>query len=215
MNRYLPIVLRAFTERIKQPEQEIKFRKRHDPKWPRAVLVFDTETTTDPTQRLLFGSYRFCRWERDSTLKCVEEGIFYANELPERDPGGFACLQKYAIEHKADVARGCATGLVFMSQEKFAQKLFWAAYDTRALIVGHNLPFDLSRIGLDWHPARKRYEGGFSPALGQYEDRKTGAMREDHYVSRVRFKKIDSKRSLIGLSQPRPDRSAARESFEG
>ena len=51
--------------------------------------------------------------------------------------------------------------------------------------------------------------------LGQYQDRKTGAMREDLYLSRIRFKKIDSKRSLIGLSQPRPDRSEKRERFEG
>lgn len=188
MNRYLPMVLRAFTERMKQPERATKVRKRNDPKWPRTVLVFDTETTIDPTQRLLFGSYRYCRWIKDCTLKCMEEGIFYANELPELDPDGFACLQKYAVENKAEVAPGCATALVFMSQEKFARKLFRAAYDTRALIVGFNLPFDLSRIALDWRPARSRYEGGFSLPLGQYADRTTGAMREDLYISRVRFR---------------------------
>jgi hypothetical protein len=40
------------------------------------MLVFDTETRTDASQRLLFGSYRFIESGR-----CLEEGIFHADDL--------------------------------------------------------------------------------------------------------------------------------------
>jgi hypothetical protein len=43
---------------------------------PESMLVFDTETTVDATQRLLFGSYRFI-----SQGTCEEEGLFYADDL--------------------------------------------------------------------------------------------------------------------------------------
>ena len=51
------------------------------------MFVFDTETRTDASQRLTFGSYRFFV---DNQLR--EEGIFYADELPSRDR---ETLEKY------------------------------------------------------------------------------------------------------------------------
>jgi hypothetical protein len=93
VTRHLPIVIRAYTEREFKPKFEQSTPQRHDPKWPPPVLVFDTETTIDPTQRLLFRSYRYGRWNRDKRLLCVEEGLFYADELPVCDPEAFAVLQ--------------------------------------------------------------------------------------------------------------------------
>ncbi len=77
--------------------------RRGPPRWRRAVLIFDTETTVDPTQRLLFGTYRYGRW-RGRQLVIVEEGLIYADELPTRDPAGFAALQRSFAEPGAAVA---------------------------------------------------------------------------------------------------------------
>src|SRR5712692_2147380 len=51
-------------------------------KWPEEVLVFDTETTIDTAQKLNFGAYRRCKL-RSSGYQCVEEGLFYADNLGE------------------------------------------------------------------------------------------------------------------------------------
>ncbi len=37
-------------------------------RWPDGVLLFDVETTTDRAQRLIFGWYRYARWQPDGTL---------------------------------------------------------------------------------------------------------------------------------------------------
>ena len=47
---------------------------------PDAMLVFDTETRTDRTQRLTFGSYRFI-----VDGKLVKENLFYGDDLPVND----------------------------------------------------------------------------------------------------------------------------------
>jgi hypothetical protein len=89
-----------------------------------------------------------------------------------------------------------------MSRSEFVKKkLFPVAYDVRGLIAGFNLPFDLTRVAVDWKEARRFYEGGFSLVLNDYAGKK-GARCEDIYVPRLRLKHIDSKRSLIALTRP-------------
>lgn len=61
---------------------------------PESMLVFDTETTIDATQRLLFGCYRFI-----DQGQCKEEGLFYADDLATKD---LKTLQCYAAKHHAD-----------------------------------------------------------------------------------------------------------------
>ena len=60
--KHLPIAVRAFTERVKPAKPKGSRSWGSVRRWPRFVLIFDTETTTDTTQRLLFGSYRVCEW---------------------------------------------------------------------------------------------------------------------------------------------------------
>ncbi len=67
-------------------------------KCPDAMLVFDTETRTDETQRLTFGSYRFFEKGR-----CIREGLFYGDDLPR---GDLAVLKKYVKTHKAETETG-------------------------------------------------------------------------------------------------------------
>ena len=66
---------------------------------PKHFLIVDTETTADAAQRLLFGCWRYCRTHDDAdglVLDCVQEGVFYADDLRERDPSGFAEVQARA-----------------------------------------------------------------------------------------------------------------------
>src|SRR5450631_3259228 len=73
------------------------------------------------------------------------------------------------------------------------------------MVVGFNLPFDLSRIASSAGAARRRYHGGFSFVLWEYTD-KNGSVRENCYRPRIAIKHIDSKRALIAFTSTKdPD----------
>lgn len=200
----ITIAVRAWTERLAAESDSSSSRKRAanqsnatHAKWPRNVLIIDTETTTDATQALKFGSYRYCRWTSSSHLECVEEAFFYAENLPERDPEGFAQLQAYAAANSAAVTG--SRKLALLTRREFLNRVFWPAADSgRALIVGFNLPFDLSRLASAWGEGRGPYWKGFSLVLAEYKD-KSGIWQENRYKPRVCYKPKDSKRAFIGF----------------
>jgi len=171
--------------------------RRRPTKWkePQRTLVIDTETTTDPFQQLNFGVWRYYVDRRNGLPGrfCVQEGIFYADDLPERDPEGYAVLQAYAESHDADVAPGRDTSLRLLSRSEFVEKVLWRyAYRNRATVVGFNLSFDLSRLAIASAPARSRFAGGISLKL----------FHTERYRPRIAYKTIDSKRTLIGFTTP-------------
>jgi len=174
----------------------------HDPTWPDSVLVFDTETSTDEAQRLLFGAYRYLRWNGQE-LACASEGLFYGDDLPERDPVAFEELKRYAENHRADVPPGMDPTLYLMSRCEWVEEVLWnASYKSRCLVVAFNLPFDLSRLAVSVGEARGRYRGGFSFALWDYEDGRTGERRENKFRPRVLVKHIDSRTAFVEYSRP-------------
>ncbi|MGB6821173.1 MAG: hypothetical protein WBE21_03760 [Candidatus Acidiferrales bacterium] len=92
----LPVAVRVYPQPQNTKSEHHHARKpwRH----PDAMLVFDTESRTDPTQRLTFGSYRFI-----VSGQCSEEGLIYADDLPSED---VAVLQKYVETHEAAIPEG-------------------------------------------------------------------------------------------------------------
>jgi len=194
----LPLAVRVYPEPKNAREQK---QDNHPPRhwrYPDAMVVFDTETRTDATQRLMFGSYRLI-----VAGQCREEGLFYADDLPARD---LEILKNYAATHSADVAEGNAE-LRLLTLSEFLDKFYRAAYKSRCLLVGFNLPFDLSRIAGDVAPARGRFAGGFSLGLWFYTD-KSGRKRRHQNRPRIGIKQIDSKRALKGFTgQNNPDKS--------
>ncbi|MDP9370917.1 MAG: DNA polymerase [Chloroflexota bacterium] len=185
----LPVAVRAYTT----PRLGGKaMRKRsRGISLPTTVLVIDTETTADKTQRLTFGS-----WRMYDDGQLVDEGLFYGDDLPADDR---TVLIEYIRAHAAE-------GLRLLSRREFLREVFWKlAYKARALIVGFNLPFDLSRLACDWGEARAAYyTGGFSHILWDYE--RDGVRRESRYRPRLAIKSIDSKRALTGFLRRRaPD----------
>ncbi|MEP7352783.1 MAG: hypothetical protein ABI824_06085 [Acidobacteriota bacterium] len=161
------------------------------------MFVFDTESRTDATQRLTFGSYQFY-----VDGKCHEEGLFFADDLPAKDK---ATLERYVATHKPRVVEEGDQKLRLSTRSEFVDRLYWAAYKTRCLLVGFNLPFDFSRVGFDFSNARGRFQGGFSLGLWSYRD-ESGVERPNHFRPRIGIKHIDSKRALKGFtSRNSPD----------
>src|SRR6185437_8945478 len=156
----LPIAVRVYPEspQIERKTSEGKKRWRR----PDAMFVFDTETRTDTTQRLIFGSYRFLQ-----AGKCLEEGIFHADDISE---GEREILRTYVSEHSAPMISDGNLDLLLLTKRQFLDKFYRAAYKGRCLVAGFNLPFDLSRIAHDSTNARGRFAGGFSLGIWSYID---------------------------------------------
>lgn len=81
----LPVATRAWMQRCNpqrddrsktQPSGREKYRQQ-PATWRNSVLIFDTETTIDKTQRLTFGCYRIGEWQGDGWLAIREEGFFH------------------------------------------------------------------------------------------------------------------------------------------
>jgi hypothetical protein len=187
---HLPIAVRIYPEpHDSTPNQAQQAeRSRRNQQRPSAMLVFDTETRVDATQRLTFGSYRFLR-----DGECQEEGLFYADDLTESER---TLLDRYSKDHEADAID---SKLRFLTLKEFLSRFYRAGYKSRCLMVGFNLPFDLSRLAHDFANARGRFAGGFSLGFWSYFD-KDGIERRNQYRPRVGIKHIDGKRALKGFT---------------
>lgn len=183
----LSLAVRVYPQSGKPPRERAPRRQSNTPE---AMFVFDTETRTDATQRLMFGSYRFYTGKR-----CLEEGIFHADDLTVDE---LDTLKRYVASHKPETVGGVRE-LRLLTRDQFAERLYLAAYKGRCLLVGFNLPFDLSRIALGFGKARQSFLGGFSLDLWSYLD-KLGVRRSNHYRPRLCIKQIDSKRALKGFT---------------
>lgn len=142
----------------------------------------------------------------------VEEGLFYADDLPRRDPTGYAGLMEYVKSHPlGDIdfdVLDAGRQLRLLSARQFTHDRFWrAAWDLRAMVACFNFPFDISRLAFKATEARGTrgpshrdpFAAGFSFALWGYED-ENGRWRENtKYRPRLAVKHIDSKRALKGF----------------
>lgn len=215
-----PIAIRAFTERINnapkhpQPLDKVPTRPKH-------TLILDMETSIDGTQRLLFGSYRRGVWLTAKKLAIVEEGVIYADDLPKRDHQGLEVLRSYIKTHQPDVAfeinrtlhrQGIwlTRTLQLLSQREFLQQIFWKwAFQQGAVVVGYNLPFDLSRLARHAGQARRsKPRGGkhrpasgasmdeFSLRLYEYLD-ENQTRQENRFRPRLAIRHLDRKKAFI------------------
>jgi hypothetical protein len=153
------------------------------------TLVLDTETTTDEKQLLRFGfamihgmsgeeihqryTLGILKPEDADTLRTA--GFFYNPDVLTE--GEIALLKKYCERVQlSDLARRlgveCApyderyVKLFCLPVSRFV-RYFYALQKKRDtyMVMGHNLPFDLSRLATDWTEARKTMSGGFTLKL--------------------------------------------------
>jgi len=165
-------------------------------KWPNAALVFDTETKTDPTQKLNFGCFRRYELKRNS-YSCVEEGLFFADDLRRADRTVLERCVNNPLNVPGTEAFPPQLQLKLMSRNVFVRQCFWGAVRRGDLIVGFNLPFDLSRLAVKFTEARK---GGWSLALTLRKSKKTGDTEVDIERPRIVVTSINSKMAFFKLS---------------
>ena len=177
----------------RSPTRKSKASSRTPKLWPDHALVWDTESTLDLEQKLNFGIWRFCKLQ-DGVYVSVQEGIFYGDGLPAKD------IQKavrYAKNKLADrLVPEADRELVVLTRSEFVERVFWESVRAGALIVGFNLPFDISRIAVRWTAARN---GGFSFVLSQ--NSKKGV--ENIHRPRVRIAPLNGVAEKIELTAVR------------
>jgi hypothetical protein len=166
-------------------------------KWPDYTLIFDTETTTDTSQSLTFGAYRFCRVTPNGAYACLEEGLFRADNIDSRS---LKIMREYVRNNAPETPKDGPDKLSLYSRSDFVEKVLWEAVQAGAMVVGFNLPFDLSRLAVDWSKARN---GGWSLVLSLRRSKKTGKMEPNPDRPRIRVTSKDSKSAFIALMRPR------------
>lgn len=175
--------------------QKKEWKRRWSAKWPRHCLIFDTETTIDATQKLKFGCYRRCRLD-GGVYRCIEEGLFYAEDLPAKE---IEVLRKYRKNRKnvptIEYFPARMT-LGLMTRSSFINRVFWVAIRKWQPIVGFNLPFDLSRLAVRAANGRK---GSWSLVLSIRKSRKTGELVANADRPRIVINSMNSKMAFIKL----------------
>jgi len=166
----IPLYLRCYVDYAKNQV----FVPKNEPKQSNSiVLAFDTETTTDQYQNLLFGS---CGKWINGKLQYLY--LFYADDLPK---------------NKIRIIESCGKkhNRIILSRTEFVEKIFYPnVYHARAKCVGFNLPFDLSRLAIHFGKSRKMYNG-FTLKLGNNPN-----------IPNIVIKSILRKASFIEFTKP-------------
>jgi hypothetical protein len=169
-----PIAIRAYSERSDREPlgSRLPSNEMGASEW---TLVFDTETTVDAAQQMRFGFFQVRKGE-----KLEREGLFFdGNTLAAAEESK---LRAYAQRHRLEL----------MTTVEFRTGIFLKyGYVRQGMIVGFNLPFDISRIAVSHSSARREMRGGFSFDLtGKGED------------PRVRVKHLSPRAALIDFGIP-------------
>lgn len=208
MKNRTPLFLRAHTVSAQSNKAKVDYASRKngtinstpEPQWPDYALIFDTETTIDERQALNFGFYRFCRYGQSGTYICIEEGLFYADELRLASPEALAVVKQYIETRPAETPTGYPSDIKLLTRSEFIERVFWRALlNANALVVSFNLPFDLTRVAVDCCQARRRNEG-WSLVMSKDEAPKTGTVRHNPFRPRIKITPKDSKAAFIRLT---------------
>ncbi len=163
---------------------------------PKYVLVLDTETTTDTLQSLNFGIYQFCELGTDGNYGCREEGAFYADDLDSRQS---EVLRRYVRDRNSKRAKN-ELKLRLYDRRTFVEKVMYTAIQAGATIVAFNLPFDLSRLAVEYRVARGAGGRGWSFVVFRYRNKAKGEWLPNSFRPRVQLRPKDSKAAFIRLA---------------
>lgn len=164
---------------------------------PRYVLLLDTETTTDAKQSLNFGAYQFCEADRRGNYVCLEEGLFHADDL---DAAQLEVLRKYVRNENRKRPGISCPKLKLYSRDAFVEKVFHIAIQAGAAICAYNLPFDLSRIAVEYRVARGAGKRGWSFVLFRYWNKGKSQWLPNSFRPRIQLRPKDSKAAFIRLA---------------
>ncbi len=164
---------------------------------PKYVLVLDTETTTDARQKLNFGAYQFCEVGSRGNFVCQEEGLFSADDL---DPDQLEVLQQYVANENRKIAKNQQRRLKLYNRSDFVEKVMYPAFQAGAVIVAFNLPFDLSRLAVEYRVARGAGRRGWSFVVFRYKHPETHEWLPNTFRPRFQLRPKDSKAAFIRLA---------------
>lgn len=137
------IALRCFIDDHNKPYGMVNKSKYVKP----IVLALDTETTKGKYQNLLYGSCGI--WINGREIGFY---FFYADDLKDEK---IKVVKDYAIPK----------GYKVSSRKEFLEKIFYPyVYTDRAVCIGFNLPFDISRLSRGYTYS-KAFQNGFSLKL--------------------------------------------------
>jgi len=147
-------------------------------------LAFDTETRTDDSKDLVFGSCGI--WINKKLEKIY---VFYNDNLKKSD---VKKIQEFFAKNNH----------VAMTRAEFVDKIFYPyVFKARAKCIGFNLPFDLSRLAIS-HTYSKKHHNGFSFTL-------SNNIRNPNIV----IKSLDSKSHFIEFTKPFRKKSEKKKSI--
>jgi hypothetical protein len=189
------IFLRCHTCILDEETLEKGGKRKQDP-LPRHVLVLDTETTTDALQTLNFGVYQFCELTAEGKYRCLEEGIFYGDELGPQQRG---VLHAYVTEQSKKRAKD-ELKLRLYERCVFVERVMYTAVQAGAAIVAFNLPFDLSRLAVEYRVARGAGGRGWSFVVFRYKNKPKGEWVPNTFRPRIQLRPKDSKAAFIRLA---------------
>jgi hypothetical protein len=160
---------------------------------PDIVVVIDTETTPDAYLNLLFGSCGI--WINGRLHRLI---IFYANTLSRHD------IETLRIHSKKLAIRDVKVEL--MPFNLFIDEVFYPYfYDGHAMLVGFNLPFDISRLATRHGSCRGKWNGGF-----------TFTLSKNSFRPPIRIRSLDSTKAFIEFARPpRRNQRLPRQHYRG
>ncbi len=190
--------------------------------------MVDTETTTDLTQVLTFGSSRICRVidgvvptapdepcgcgsskptrdchrEGPVYVVCVAEIIFCADDLPQTDPKGFATLKAYVSSHGAAIDPDpIGKRLRKDSRLHLFSRSQWVDLVWQTYVEKQGAT--VVGFNLPFDLSRLALRASLSRATGNSRDMAGGftfTLDESGYRPKVQCKSLDSKKQLIQLT---------------
>jgi hypothetical protein len=200
-----PIILRAHTETRKRRttgKLAGRKRKKHRAKqprsernWPPYALVFDCETRIDENQSLTFGLARLLRDVEHSYSDCRAEIIFY--DPDELKPPEILALGQYVAHEHAETATDIPyRNILLLTKREFVEEVLFPHAEAGTLIVGFNLPFDLSRLA-DEARAATRVDKDWSLVF-RNQSSNPDSLRKNQF--RIKIDRKDGKIAFIALS---------------
>ncbi len=200
------------------------------------VFIFDCETTADVKNELRFGFASVFGIEKSEQVSLWESGQLTREVLdtPHRHFCFYNPNQLKPKEHELLVSwverfnseQGNDQPLIdLLPVQKFVkQQFYYWVHEKRALCVGHNLPFDLSRLATDWGPGGKDFTNGFRLVLCDcieqwkvnHPDKRTDLQPDDcQFHPYIRVRKLGSKKAKFAFRIVRQDVENTAKPYEG
>jgi len=167
------IAIRSYTKEANKKEKPI-FSIKEELLEHKRLLIFDTETTDDSFQNLKFGSFIVI-----DDGKEIMKAIFYS---PENVLSNEEIILKQYCK---------GNNLCLFTTKDFVERVFYPEMiEAQALCIGFNLPFDLSRLTINFGEGRYSHKGWFSIQIS-----------ENKFNPRIKIKHIDSTMSFISFGR--------------